>query len=90
MDLDADMQAKMHARFAELCWELMHSEPCGTCKRSYPGAKEMTVVRQFLADNGTTADLRNAATLHQLADSLPSFDEEEKVTKPGKAKKRTA
>lgn len=90
MDLDDQMQAKMHARFAELLWEMLHAEPCGTCKRSYPTAKDLTVVRQFLADNGTTADLRNAAPLHNLADSLPSFDEEEKVTKPGKAKKRTA
>jgi len=90
MDLDDQMQAKMHARFAELLWEMLHAEPCEHCRRSYPGAKEMTVVRQFLADNGTTADLRNAAPLHNLADSLPSFDEEEKVTKPGKAKKSTA
>jgi hypothetical protein len=90
MDLDDKMQAKMHARFAELLWEMLHAEPCEHCKRSFPGAKEMTVVRQFLADNGTTADLRNAAPLHNLADALPSFDEEEKVTKPGKAKKRTA
>jgi hypothetical protein len=89
MDLDDQMQAKMHARFAELLWEMLHAEPCGTCKRSYPTAKDLTVVRQFLADNGTTADLRNVAPLHNLADSLPSFDEEEKVTKPGK-KKRTA
>lgn len=89
MKLDDKMQAKLHARLAELCWEMLHAEPCDKCHRSYPGAKELTVIRQFLADNGTTADIRNQATLHKLEDELPSFeDPEAPVTKP--SKKRTA
>ena len=89
MKLDDKMQAKMHARLAEVLWEMLHAEPCGQCHRSFPGAKELTVVRQWLADNGTTADLRSQTPLHNLADALPSFEDPEAiVSKP--AKKRGA
>ena len=90
MKLDPKIQEKLHARLAETLWEMLHAEPCEHCHRSFPGAKELTVVRQFLADNGTTADLRNAAPLTRLTDALPSFEDPEAlVTKPAK-KKRTA
>lgn len=86
-ELDPKMQSKLHKRLAEQLWEALNGEPCDKCLRSYPDAKWMTVIRQFLADNGTTADLRNQAPLHNLADSLPNFEDPElPVQKPGKKK----
>jgi hypothetical protein len=89
MKLDAKTQAELHEKLGAALLEMLNATPCSHCNRTYPGAKELTVIRQFLADNGTTADLRSQTPLHNLADALPSFeDPEERVSKP--SKKRTA
>lgn len=88
MNLNDKIQERLHNELAEALLEMLHAEPCAECKRSYPGAKELTVIRQFLADNGTTADLRTKTPLRNLADDLPNFEDPEgRVEKEPKRKK---
>jgi hypothetical protein len=85
MKLNAKVQAELHEKLGAALLEMLNATPCTHCNRSYPTAKDLTVIRQFLADNGTTADLRSQTPLHSLAEALPSFeDPEERVTKPSK------
>jgi hypothetical protein len=85
MKLDPKTQEKLHEKLASQLLELFDRPPCEHCGFTTVNAKDLTVVRQFLADNGTTADLHNRAPIRQLTDNLPTFeDPEDKITKPGK------
>ncbi len=72
---------QIHRELADRLLEMLRGDHCETCGRTGPGAKELTVIRQFLADNGVTADLRSRTPLHRLAEAgdLPSFDPDERV-----------
>ena len=88
MNLDPKMQAKLHEELAQRLLESLQREACESCGFKPADPRLLTVVRQFLADNGTTADLANRAPRRALTDNLPEFDPEQPIVKP--AKKRTA
>lgn len=88
MKLNSKTQEKLHEALGDTLLGWFKRPPCDHCGFSGLGAKELTVVRQWLADNSTTADVGTSVPLRQLADALPEFDPEDRVAKPGK--KRTA
>jgi hypothetical protein len=72
-DNDA-LHADLHDRLAKELLARLTAGACAACGRGDASHQELTVVRQFLADNGITAAARTRTPLHALAGKLPFVD----------------
>lgn len=71
----------LHTELAQRLLDMLRADPCDKCLRQGPGAKELTVIRQFLTDNNITAVARTKTPLYSLAEHMPFEDPEEQVAR---------
>lgn len=82
---DELLASDMHELLArELLNRLKSNVPCEKCGRSAATIQELTLIRQFLSDNGVTGGLMGRAPAASVVTSkLPVFDDEEGHLHPG-------
>lgn len=81
MDANEKIYDQLHTKLAAQLLAWMQADECEHCGRAGAGAKDLTVARAFLVDNGITAVARPKTPLHRLADSMPFEDPEDQVTR---------
>lgn len=84
--LDDKPKLELHNLLAEELLRRLKLPPCEACGRGPASHQELTVIRQFLSDNGVTSVARPGTPLRSLTSDLPFTDPEERIP----TKERTA
>jgi hypothetical protein len=77
--LDDATKTELHNLLGEELLKRLKAAPCPHCERGYVTHQELTVMRQFLSDNGVTAVARVGSPLRRVHDDLPFVDPTESV-----------
>ena len=75
--LNDAVKVELHERLAQELLKRLKAAPCVHCERGYISHQELTVIRQFLSDNGITSVARPNTPLHSLTSGLPFVDPDE-------------
>lgn len=73
----SDVLYRLHELLARsLLNRLEHDVVCDKCNRGQVTTGELTMIRQFLSDNGTTGPAATPPSKVKLTDDLPAFDDQ--------------
>jgi hypothetical protein len=75
--LTPEREDELFRALADQLYARATGDTCEHCGRSAASPQELTVLRQFLSDNGITAALPAAGEIHRLVRNLPFSDGEQ-------------